>query len=135
MSDNKTAKKLMIGAAVAGVAGYLAGILTAPKSGKETRSDIKENVNKGIIAAEKELKSLQSQLVKKIDEAKVYATKLTGKSREELDKVIAVAKAASDKARTVLSAVHEGDAEDADLVKAIKEANIALDHLKSYLKK
>jgi len=135
MSKGSTTKKIAAGAIIAGVAGYLAGVLTAPKSGKETRADIKENVNKGIIAAEKELKTLQSELGKKIDEAKVYAAKLSGKSQEELNKLIQIAKDAREKARTVLSAVHEGDAEDADLAKAIKEANDALDHLKSYLKK
>ncbi len=135
MSDNKTAKKVAAGALIAGVAGYIAGVLTAPKSGKETRSDIKDNVNKGIIAAEKQLKALQSELSKKIDEAKKYAETLTGKSKEELDKLIAAAKDKRDKARAVLSAVHEGDAEDAELANAIQDAATALDHLKTYLKK
>ncbi len=39
---NKNTKKLAIGTLIAGAAGFLAGILTAPKSGKETRADIKE---------------------------------------------------------------------------------------------
>jgi hypothetical protein len=35
----------------------------------------------------------------------------------------------------MLSAVHEGGAEDKDLRKAIKDANKAVDHIKDYLKK
>jgi gas vesicle protein len=33
-----TGKKIALGAAVAGVVGYLGGILTAPKSGRSRRS-------------------------------------------------------------------------------------------------
>jgi hypothetical protein len=35
----------------------------------------------------------------------------------------------------MLSALHEGSAEDKDLKKAIKDANNALEHLRDYLKK
>lgn len=135
MADSKTVKKVAIGAAIAGAVGYVAGILTAPQSGKETREDIKENVNKGILLAEKELKKLQAELSVKIDEARRYAEELTGKSRAELDKLIAVAKEKKEKVRVMLSAIHEGDADDADLAKAIDEASDSIDHLKKYLDK
>ena len=39
---NKITKKVLIGTALGLAAGYVAGILTAPKSGKETRQDIKD---------------------------------------------------------------------------------------------
>ncbi len=35
-------KKIAIGTAIGLAAGYVTGILTAPKSGKETRQDIKK---------------------------------------------------------------------------------------------
>lgn len=38
-------KKLAIGAIVGAAVGVVAGILTAPKSGKETRDDIKEKAD------------------------------------------------------------------------------------------
>ena len=37
----KTFKKFALGALFAAAIGYIAGILTAPKSGKETREDLK----------------------------------------------------------------------------------------------
>ena len=53
-------KKLAIGAAISAVLGYIAGILTAPKSGKETRDDIKSKAHETYAAAEKELKKLHT---------------------------------------------------------------------------
>lgn len=47
-----TRSKFALGAVVGGVAGIIAGILTAPKSGKETRTNIKEK------ASELKLKSI-----------------------------------------------------------------------------
>jgi len=45
------------------------------------------------------------------------------------------AKVAKEKAREILSAVHEGDADDKDLKKAVDEASKAVAHLRTYLKK
>ena len=39
------------------------------------------------------------------------------------------------KVREILSALHEGDAEDQDLKRAIKNAKSSLEHLKDYLNK
>lgn len=135
MSDNNTAKKVAIGAVIAGAVGYVAGILTAPQSGKETRQDIKETAVKTWQQAEKQLKSLYADLSEKLTEAKEYAVKVSGKSKVELDKLIAVATEKREKVREMLSAIHEGDAEDEDLAKAVREATTALDHLEAFLKK
>ena len=56
-------KKLAIGALVGAVTGLIAGVLTAPKSGRETRDDIK----------------------KKAEELKVKADKASDKTRKELE--------------------------------------------------
>jgi gas vesicle protein len=128
-------KGVAIGATIAAAAGFVAGILTAPKSGKETRDDIKEATAKGLMEAEKELKKLHTDLTKVIDEAKAQSEKLTGKAKNELEALLLKAKDTKEKAREVLSAIHEGDAEDKDLKKAVKDATAALDHLKSYLQK
>jgi hypothetical protein len=45
------------------------------------------------------------------------------------------AKDTKEKVREMLSALHEGDAEDQDLKRAITNANSALDHLRDFLKK
>lgn len=130
-----TTKKFAIGAVIAAAAGYIAGILTAPKSGKETRKDIKDAAAQGWAEAEKQLKRLHTELNQVIGEAKTRATQLKGKAAEELDKAMKTAQAAKEKARELLSAVHEGDADDKDLKRAIDEAGKAVTHLKSYLKK
>lgn len=128
-------KKFAIGAVIAAAAGYVAGILTAPKSGKETREDIKNTAVKTYKAAEKELKELHTELNKLLGEASRKASELKGSAQKNLDKAVTGAKVAKEKARELLSAVHEGDADDRDLAAAVKEAKKAADHLKSYLKK
>ena len=55
-------KKIAIRTAIGLAAGYVTGILTAPKSGKETRQDIKKNSAKVLLETEKELKELHKDL-------------------------------------------------------------------------
>lgn len=135
--ENKrnTIKKLAIGSTIAAVAGYVAGILTAPKSGKETRNDIKQTANQGIASAEKELKKLHTDLDELIKDAKTNGGKLSKRAQAELNELVEKAKDSKEKVREVLSAIHEGDADDKDLQKAIKQASQALKNLKKYLKK
>ena len=128
-------KRLAVGSTVAAVAGYVAGILTAPKSGKETRGDIKDTADKGFAEAEKDLKKLHTELDKTIKEAKVASDKAGVKAKKELGELIDKAKDTKEKAREVLSAIHEGDAEDKDLKKAVKDAGNSIKHLRQYLKK
>ena len=128
-------RKFALGTVIAGTVGYLAGILTAPKSGKETRKDIKDNVDRGWSEAERELKKLHTELVARLEDAKALSLKLTGKAKEEVDASLNMARDAKEKVREMLSAIHEGDAEDEDLQRAIKQANSALGHIKDYLKK
>lgn len=130
-----TTKKFALGTVIAAAAGYIAGILTAPKSGKETRQDIKNAAEHGMAEAEKQLKRLHTELNQLISEAKTKGNELKGKAQDELQKATTAAQVVKEKARELLSAVHEGDADDQDLKKAIQEATKAVDHLKSYLKK
>lgn len=132
---SKNAKKFAVGAVLAAAAGYVAGILTAPKSGKETREDIKEGVEHGVAEAEKQLKKLHTELNQLMDEARSRGRELKGKAQEEMEKAVDAAKVVKEKTRELLSAVHEGDAEDKDLKRAVNEASKAVEHLKTYLKK
>lgn len=132
---DKRTKRFAIGAVVAAAAGYVAGILTAPKSGKETRKDIKDTAVKTYQTAEKELKELHTELSKLMDEASKKANEFKGNAQVNLDKAVSTAKVAKEKARELLSAVHEGDAEDKDLASAVKEARKAVEHLRGFLKK
>lgn len=128
-------KNLAIGAAVAAAVGYVAGILTAPKSGKETRKDIKDAAVKTKTEAEKNLKKLHSEISDLIEEAQKKAKSLKDKAQKDIHEAIEHAQAAKDKAREVLSVLHEGDTDDKDLQKAVDEVKKAKEHLKKYLSK
>lgn len=129
------AKKFALGTLFAAAAGYIAGILTAPKSGKETREDIKETAVKGKTEAEKQLKKLHTELNTILGQAKEQADTLKGKAREDFEVAVQRTQSMKDKAREMLSAFHEGDADDKDLRKAIDDANKAIEHLRKYLTK
>jgi gas vesicle protein len=130
-----TVKRVAVGTLIAGVVGYLAGILTAPKSGKDTRDEIKRDVTKKIKEAENELKTLLADLNKILDEAKKVADKFSGTAKKDLDGLTDSAAEAKEKVRKMLSAVHDGDTEDIDLHTAIKDANAAIERIKEFLKK
>lgn len=127
--------KLAIGAAIAAAAGYVAGLLTAPKSGKETREDIKRKANEVYVAAEKELKKLHTELNEKLAVANEKLGELRAQGGKKFDDALDQAKKAKDKAREMLSSLHDGDANDKDLQKAINEATKAVENLRVYLKK
>lgn len=131
----KSTKRFAVGTLLAAATGYLAGILTAPKSGRETRKDIKETAEKTITETEKQLKRLHTELSDLLLQAKTRAEKLSGQAKEEFDMVVKTTHTVKEKAREILSAVHEGDADDKDLQKAIKDSQKAIDHLKSFLAK
>lgn len=131
----ESTRRWAVGAMVAGAAGYVAGILTAPKSGKETRQDIKEAAAQGLSEAEKQLKRLHTELSDVIGQARERAGTLTGKAKSELETAIGLTSQVKEKAREILSAVHEGHAEDKELMQAVQDAKKAVDHLKTYLTK
>ncbi len=128
-------KNVAIGAAVAGVVGYVAGILTAPKSGKETRKDIADTAVKTKREAEKKLKQLHSQLDELLNQGKTAAGKMGEQAKSEWSKLADTAVSSKDKVRAVLSSIHDGGTDDKDLQKAIKDANSAVLSLKDYLSK
>lgn len=126
-------KKFAIGAAVTAIAGYLVGILTAPKSGKETRADIKHKAEDTYSAAEKELKKLHTELNDVIEEVsdKIASFRNSKDVGDALDK----GRDAKQKAREVLSTLHDGEASDKDLKRAISDATKAIEHLRDFLRK
>lgn len=132
MSKKRTAA---FGTVIAAGVGFLAGVLSAPKSGRETRNDIRLAALKAKKEAESNLKSLHSELNKLVDESSDFAKKQKGKLSVEFEKAHAQALKVRQKTRELLSAVHEGEAEDKDLQKAIDDVKKASDHLKKYLEK
>ncbi len=126
-------KKFAIGAVISAAVGYVAGLLTAPKSGRETRQDIKNKAHDAYMAAEKELKKLHTELSDMIDEVSDRISSF--KNRKDVSAALDKGRDAKQKAREVLSALHDGEAEDKDLQKAIKDATTAIQHLRDFLSK
>lgn len=130
-----TAKVVAAGTLLAAGAGYLAGILTAPKSGKETRHDIAKSASKARVDAERQLKKLHSELNDLIKDGEAASKKAKVKASKELKEALEKAKVAKDKSREILSALHNGDADDPNLQAVVKEVKLAKDNLVKYLKK
>lgn len=127
--DKKERKGLAIGAALGAVAGVVTGILFAPKSGKETRQDIKDAAGTASEKLQTEAKKLQTEaklLIKKVESSK--ATTAAKKHAKDLQH------AASNLA-TVAKAFKNGKASDKDLDKAVKQAKAARTSVKKFLKK
>lgn len=135
MGKMKTAKRFALGTLFAVVAGYVAGILTAPKSGRDTREELRDATSNTLTSAERQLKRLHTDLARTIDEAKDTGDDMNKKALKERDDLIERAKDARQKAREILSSVHEGQAEDKELNRAIQDASRALEHLKKFLTK
>jgi gas vesicle protein len=131
----KTLKKLAVTSSLAAAVGYFAGILTAPKSGKQTRNNIKQTADKGYSETEKDLKKINADITKLLTEAKSTSTKASTRAKNELADLMEKASDTKEKGREMISAIHEGSAQDKDLKKAIKDANNAFNHLRDYLKK
>lgn len=129
-------KKAKVGliAALAGVIGYATGILTAPKSGKETRQDIKDKTSEARAASEKELKKLQAEMTKLIAKAEAKADSLKVKTAGDRKKIIDNANKAKAKAGEVIEAIKTKEVKDPDLGKAVEELKNAKDNLAKFIK-
>ncbi len=133
MAKNNT--NLALGVIVAAAVGYAAGLLTAPKSGKETREDIKKVAINTKRQLEVKLKSLSADASQLLKDANTRLKTLSGAAKTELKEAIVRAQMAKDKAREVLSALHEGEADDEDLNNAVQDLKTSLQHLKIYASK
>lgn len=134
--SKKTSNKrnLALGGLVLAGVSYVAGLLTAPKSGKETRKDIKNTAAKAKLEAEKKLKHAHSELNSTIDNATKKASTAKDGADKELKKALAQADIVRQKTREILSAVHEGEAQNKDLEKALNDVKNSIKHIKSFLK-
>src|SRR3989344_4511530 len=95
-------KKFALGTIFAAIAGYVTGILTAPKSGKETREDIKDTAVKVKNEAEEKLAQLHKELDELLIAAKTNTEHLRGTLKEQATKTIETAANARDRVQTTL---------------------------------
>ena len=128
-------KGLAAGAAIGAIIGVITGILFAPKSGKETRQDIKDTSAKAIAALQEQAKKLQSDLTVLIDKADEMFKDKTHVATEKAKELVDQAKHARDSLTVLAKSVKAGEADDKDLNKAIKKAKESKDALTVYLKK
>lgn len=131
---NRKGRIAVTGAILAGVS-YVAGILTAPKSGRETRKDINKAAHRAKTEAERRLKTAHSELNDALEQLSAQAKKGKDKVNTELDAAVAKAEEVKKKTRELISALHEGEAADNDLDEAVKEVKAAIKHLKSFAQK
>lgn len=131
---NHNGRNFAIGALLAGVAGYVTGVLTAPKSGRETREDIVEKAEDIKHGAADQLENAQDELSDLLKSAKQKTLALSGKAREEFNEAVVKAKDAQNKSASVLKAVKAGEASDPELNKAVKQLKQAQKNLAKYLK-
>lgn len=131
----KKESKWAIGAVFAAGAGYVAGILSAPRSGKRTRQKLAKSANKARIDGEKQLKKLYSELSANLAEAEKKLKNAKAGANQELKKQVASAKKTKEKAKLLLSALHNGDAEDPELKEMLIEAKKAKNNLAKFFKK
>jgi gas vesicle protein len=129
-----TGKKVAASALIAGVAGYLSGILTAPKSGKETRKQLVEDAESIKVSTEEQLQKANEELKVLLKDTKTKTVALSGQAREEFNEAVIRAKDAQNKASTTIRALKNGEAEDPELNKAVKQAKQAAKNLSKYFK-
>ena len=132
--DPKTGQKVALGAAIAGIGGYFAGILTAPKSGKETRAELADKTVELKDDASHQLQVAQDELGVVLKEAQSKTVALGSQAREEFNEALVRAKDAQNKTKTILKAVKAGQAQDPELNKAVKQAKLAKKNLSKFLK-
>jgi gas vesicle protein len=129
-----TGKKVAASALIAGVAGYIGGILTAPKSGKDTRKQLAEEAEGLKDSTEEQLQRANEELKVLIKDAKTKTVSLSSQAKEEFNEALLRAKDAQNKASTTLKAVKNGESDDPELNKAVKQAKQAAKNLGKYFK-
>lgn len=128
-------KGLAAGAAIGAVLGVITGILFAPKSGKETRKDLKDAAEKAGERFSVEAKKLEEEITALLDKADDMIKSTSTTVSSKLSELEVQAKDAQAKLVTLYKSVRAGKAEDAELDEALQKAKESRDALKSYLKK
>ncbi len=77
--------KFALGAIIGAAAGLVAGFLTAPKSGKETRADLKAKAEEIKSDAEKKAKDLKKQGDKVVKDTKKNVEDFRGRTERAVD--------------------------------------------------
>lgn len=131
---SRNTNRLAITALIAAGAGYIGGLLSAPRSGKQTRKKISKSASKVKTDGEKQLKKLHSDINGMIEDGEKQVTKARTKANKELKEALQSAKEARQKARILLTALHEGDADDPNLKAVLNDVSAAKNHLAKFIR-
>src|SRR6185312_10792916 len=82
------ARSFWKGTLVGAVLGAVAGILLAPKSGKETREDIKRNVKGTYHDFQQRLETMSDEMGGRVENLKAAAKDLKGEAKEESQELV-----------------------------------------------
>lgn len=107
-------KKFGLGIVLGAVFGVVAGLLTAPKSGKETRQDIKRKAGEMKGTAERKLKDAHKELDTLSDQAKLKAKELQGKAKDEMVELGKKADVLKERAKAAITSIKSGDDDNDD---------------------
>lgn len=124
-------KKVITGGFSLLAIGYALGILTAPKSGKQTRKRLRKTAKNSMYDMERDLKTIYSQTKNTLDQLAKDNPTLSSRYNNAKD----LAEKSQHKLKGLISAIHGHDNVDEDLEAALKDAKSALMGLKSFLKK
>ncbi len=127
MGDNH---KILKGGIIGAVVGVVAGLLFAPRSGKETRQIIKTKAEKAAQAAEGELKKVFTELESALEASKEQLETLKGKAKEDYADLRKRAEVAQAKVKELIATVRDGDFTKEELDEIISEAKKAEKALK-----
>jgi gas vesicle protein len=129
-----TGKKMALSALIAGAAGYVGGILTAPKSGRETRKQLANDAEGIKENTEVQLQKVNDDLKELLKEAKTRTLALSSQAKEEFNEALLRAKDAQNKTSSTLKALKAGQADDPELNRAVKQARQAAKNLGKFFK-
>jgi gas vesicle protein len=118
MKRGQFVKGTIIGAAI----GAIAGILLAPKSGKETQADIKRKVRGTYDDIQRRLERMSDEVSGRVDSLKEAAKDLKGEAKEESQELIRRAEVLKQDLRVSASNLAKSGSETKDVaVKQVKQ--------------
>ncbi len=135
MKQKTTFKKMAAGAAVAAAVGYVAGLLSAPKSGREMRKEIKSMVPDDAHDLKEKIKLLYDELVELLSISKQESMDLSPRNQEKLALASKKAIIAKEKLAAIIANLKHDSHSDKDLKSAIRDAERAVYHFKEFLLK
>ena len=99
-SENNQGKGLLIGLLIGGAIGALAGLLFAPKSGRELRQDIKSKSDEYLDDAERYVNDAKTKAKDLINEGKRRSEKLISDAKTKSDELLKDAEKVFKEAKT-----------------------------------